>query len=77
MKIETKYNIGDVVWCILDNEVQRCAIVDIQIYIGGRYMDAINKFESAIKMVEYKVSYGHLVAEYKLFPSKEELLKSL
>ena len=77
MTIETKYNIGDEVWCILDNEVQHCEIIDIDITIAGKYCNAKDRFESVIKMVEYKVSYGHIVAEYKLYPTKEDLLKSL
>lgn len=77
MTIETKYNIGDEVWCILDNEVQHCEITDIYIAIAGKYCELKCRFKSVLKTVEYKVSYGHIVAEYKLFPTKEELLKSL
>lgn len=77
MTIETKYNIGDEVWCILDNEVQHTEIIDIEITIAGKCNHSIDRYEPAIARVEYRVNCGHLVAEYKLFPTKKELLKNL
>ena len=77
MKFETKYNIGDEVWVIHDNEVCRTEITDINIRIVGKVFVESPRYVSAIHSVEYMLNRGYWVAEHKLFPTKEELLKSL
>ena len=62
MTIETKYNIGQRVWGAAHEEVWSGVITDIITYHSfGR------------NVIEYKV----FVKESDLFPTKEELLKSL
>lgn len=65
MTIETKYNIGEEVWFMYRNKVFSGRIVGIFLKTNG-----INyKIVSIIK--------GMWFSETKLFPTKEELLKSL
>ena len=71
MKIETKYNIGNEVWMLLLNEPEQFVITGIEfthhrIFVGCEYY---------IKSIdcEYEVK----ISEELLFPTKEELLKSL
>lgn len=63
MTIETKYNIGDEVWFMFQGKVQSGYIVSITIY-----GDCI-----IYNMRAYCLSFK----ESLLFPTKEELLKSL
>ena len=65
MKIETKYNFGDEVWVKAGNEIYcgriYCVVIWSDIYL-------------------YQVEFGnrlHLLFEHDLFPTKEELIKSL
>lgn len=71
MKIETKYNIGDVVWLMLLDAPEEFVITGIEyiyhrIFVGCKYY---------IKSTdcEYEVE----IPEELLFPTKEELLKNL
>lgn len=71
MTIETKYNIGDKVWMLLINEPEEVTITGIEythhrIFVGCKYYIKSND-------CEYEIS----IPESLLFPSKEELLKSL
>ena len=69
MTIETKYNIGDEVWVLdglepISREVLR---IDIEVY-------------NAKTIIEYDVMVGDVLTgfyEREIFPTKEELLKSL
>ena len=67
MKIETKYNIGDEVWFMFDGKPLNGKIAKIS--------------EHTIKIrVRFKDSKDYLFGRergFKLFPTKEELLKSL
>ena len=68
MKIETKFNIGDAVYYMRDNKVDKSTVNKIDIVIGGKGVS-----------VAYWVG---LHGEYKrhegyIFANKEELLKSL
>ena len=64
----TKYNIGDKVWLISDNQAVRSDITRIIISV-----------ESQDKcMVTYSLHYSDVeIPEDQLFSTKEELLKSL
>jgi hypothetical protein len=68
MTFETKYNIGDEVWVMHDNRC-RCTIVK-----SIRTM--IHDYTSLID-IEYFIEVGEWLHEGRLFPTKEELLKSL
>lgn len=65
MTIETKYNIGDEVWCQTRTDVG-CAKID-SIEIDGKCL---------IYYLEGEDIEGWYF-EYELFPTKEELLNSL
>ena len=70
MTIETKYNIGDEVWFMNDGEPtsERIVRIDVERYEQKQY-------------VEYTVVLSDVILtsfyEQELFPTKEELLKSL
>jgi hypothetical protein len=71
MKIETKYNIGDEVWAkTLTNGVQKWKIQEITIEIteNGKYRE-LYKIETD--------GFYYIAYLCELFPTKEELLKSL
>lgn len=68
MKIETKYNIGDEVWCMQNN---RCICAKVE---SIRIMT--HNFTSRIE-IEYFIEAREWIEEMGLFPTKEELIKSL
>lgn len=66
MTIETKYNIGDEVWamrCGLPSVFEICKVI------------IIHDYKETI--IQYKVRGRNYFLEPMLFPTKEELLKSL
>lgn len=71
MTIETKYNIGDEVWFMNNNKPARGTVIKIDIDIarsGDWYIE------------HYKVEadgYQHIKVGQNLYPTKEEMLKSL
>lgn len=77
MTIETKYNIGDAVWVIMNNKAQHLRIEEIKVSIG----EAAISEDGILSICEYKLSYsvgwGNWCKESDIFPTKEELLKSL
>lgn len=66
MTIETKYNIGEEVWCLVKGKPYKVTITAYKLdgynIIRGLIDDICRYFE---------------LPEYNLFPTKEELLKSL
>lgn len=70
MTIETKYNIGDKVWFIEENKPESDVILSIE----------INVYKGEC-IIEYYLfangNYPYGLNESILFPTKEELLKSL
>lgn len=76
MKIETKYDIGQEVWVMLDNKPQCMKIwgvnVNIQEGFDGQYT-----LPDKTNIEYYNWGKHHIIAEEYLFPTKEELLKSL
>ena len=68
MTIETKYNIGQEVWFLFDGKPLNGKIVKI------------SEYTIKIKVI-FKDGKGYLfsrdIKDFKLFPTKEELLKSL
>ena len=70
MTIETKYNIGDEVWFILGATAKKGEVLEI----------TFTKIEDILTGYYYNVSVGTSHASFyekQLFPTKEELLKSL
>ena len=77
MTIETKYNIGNEVWVIAENKVQKLRIQECKVSTARATRSDDGKF----KVIEYRIVYyfedGEWASESKCFPTKEELLKSL
>ncbi|MEN8122933.1 MAG: hypothetical protein ABFS35_21515 [Bacteroidota bacterium] len=71
MKITTKYNIGDLVWFMDDNQAISYKVRQISIQV---YIDSEEEKETVI--IKYKVDGSWKDVE-NLYDSKEELLKSL
>mgnify|MGYP003424706956 FL=1 len=70
MTIETKYNIGDEAWFILGSKALQGIILEI----------IFNKVGHALIGYHYNVQVGVSQSSFNepdLFPTKEELLKSL
>ena len=70
MKIETKYDIGQKVWCMFCGIPEEGVIVSITSRI-------YRKVIIADYTVEIRECFQVDVLESELFPTKEELLKSL
>ena len=70
MTIETKYNIGQEVWFILGHKACQGEILEIVFNKVGHTLIGCHY------NVEFGVSHGSF-NESELFPTKEELLKSL
>lgn len=68
MEFETKFNIGDIGWYMSNNRVVSQKITGFNISVD----------ESMNVDINYSLHYDdYEVSENDLFPSKEELLKSL
>lgn len=72
MKIETKYNIGDEVWVMLCNEPTHCTIEGFSIT-----HTKLRRMERYYVVPNDGSVYGFHAMYDELFPTKEELLKSL
>lgn len=73
MKIETKYNIGDEVWvCDTAKNIYVGTISKVRIYLleDGIFIDCLVNLNAP-------TSWNCWIAETAIFPTKEELLKSL
>lgn len=77
MKISTKYNLGDRAWVMMQNKAHYLRIDAIEI----RAKKAMVSEDGVLSILEYKYFYSFgdndWYAEQDLFPTKEELLKSL
>lgn len=73
MTIETKYNIGDKVWFIDDNKAKSATIITIGVFVE-RDMNS-QYVSNSVQYGLYDFPYPYI--ENYLFPTKEELLKSL
>lgn len=76
MTIKTKYNIGDELWFMANNKPTTIKvwniIVEIKTKCDGQYTYGTHH------KIYYQDYYGyHKILEQELFPTKEELLKSL
>ena len=66
MKIETKYDIGDEVWCLIIGEPYKLNVICIKFAYVQKYYDLSFDY---VKVFE--------LAENELIPTKEELLNNL
>lgn len=71
MKIETKYNIGDEVWTVIKGKAVKEVVNMIHIHIGS-YENISYSFNSRRALGLFEP-----IEESNIFPTKEELLKSL
>ena len=78
MKIETKYDIGQEVWVMKDNRPKKLKVNGISVEgLDGMYNSCIH---SGIESVKYDLGERirpMIYSEIYLYPTKEELLKSL
>lgn len=73
MKIKTKYNIGDEVYFKDNTYICKCKILNIQIECNfGHHISII--YQVSDKRSPFKIIP---ILEWQLFPTKEELVKSL
>lgn len=82
MEIKTKYNIGDEVWFMENNRPVYALVAGYKTSYGkGDYFGEFMTGEPKCAITYYvrgdKNSIGSLQEESSLFPTKEELLKSL
>ena len=77
MTIETKYNIGDEVWVIAGNKAQHLRIEAIEVSIEKAMITEDGGFSISEYKTSYSVGRGNWYKESDIFPTKEELLKSL
>ena len=73
MIVEIKYNIGDKVWFMYNNSVKCEPIIKINALIEKD----MNSTNIHITILYHLYDYCTSYIESKLFPTKEELLKSL
>lgn len=83
MTIKTKYNIGDEVWAIYEYQVLKFRIAEIRIKTNGKktfveYLLVYSPVEiSEDDILSADIEIKDIIPERYLFPTKEELLKSL
>lgn len=82
MEKKTKYSIGDEVWFMADNHAVSGNVVGYNISFGegeyyGEFMTGSPKSLITYYIKKTKIYEGILKIETEVFPTKEELLKSL
>lgn len=77
MTIETKYNIGEEVWVIAENEVQRLRIKEVTASASSATRSEDGRFEVLKFRIVYHFVNGEQVSESRCFSTKDELLMSL
>lgn len=74
MTIETKYNIGDEVWLMYDNKAITAQVIEMNVEISEDYLSGV----SADCWCKIKCPhFTRKIHDAHIFPTKEELLKSL
>lgn len=82
MIIEKKYNIGDEVWFMEDNHAQNGKVTGLRFSCGkGEFFGKALSHEEKVQVNYFLrgefIHSGCILEEGFLFPTKEELLKSL
>lgn len=72
MIIETKYNIGQEVWFMNENKACSDIITAVHTYVTETFLNVTYGFGNTIR-----TQIVSTIKESDLFPTKEELLKSL
>ncbi len=67
MEVESKFSIGDKVWCIYSNKVLCQDVTGVSILL----------LENAEPVINYTLHFDHDYEEKDVYATKEELLKSL
>ena len=74
MTIETKYNIGDEVWLMYENMAMTAQVIAMNVEIS----EIIKGYVSANCYCKIKCPhFTREIHESRIYPTKEELLKSL
>lgn len=76
MEIKTKYNIGDEVWFMNNNKPKSMKVWDIEVQIKTAF-DGQYDYGYYIRSYYHDFGCHNIVEVPNLFPTKEELLKSL
>lgn len=81
MEIKTKYNIGDKVWTMFRNKVIYFIISRIEVRVDEKETSIVYTSKDIYDEYSYlagrDVKRNFVRSEDKLFPTKDELLKSL
>ena len=77
MTIETKYDIGDEVWAIVENRAQCLRIEGVAVSTLAETFDESGKLISYRISIKYYFGDGEWANDIDCYPTKEELLKSL
>ena len=82
MKIETKFDIGDRVFYMKNNKVEKNIIVNIEIIVGIKVENGMINYDNIKASIKSEIYYVDMNRDLKFHPSwlfktKEELLKSL
>ena len=78
MKIETKYDIGQEVWVMKDNRPKKLKVNGISVEcLDGMYNSCIHFGIESVKYDLGERMRPMIYSEIYLYPTKEELLKSL
>lgn len=72
MTVDTKYNLGDEVWGEWYMEITRFKVTSISIFVVGNITSIVYDLEDT-----QDYTNDARMTEENLFPTKEELLKSL
>lgn len=77
MTIETRHNIGDKVWTIVDNRAQCLRIEGVMINTLSETFDESGKLVSYRVRIKYYLGGGNWMHDVNCFSTKEDLIKSL
>ncbi len=82
MKIETNFDIGDKVFYMKNNKVEKNIITDIEIIVGLKEEDGMINYNNIKAFIKSEIYYVDMNIDLKFHPSrlfktKEELLNSL
>lgn len=77
MTIETRYDIEDYVWAIVDNRAQCLRVEGVSVSTLDEIFDESGKLVSYKIRINYYLEDSDWVNDVNCFPTKEELLKSL
>ena len=79
MEVKTKYSIGDIVWYMEDNRIHKGKVSKINNIITSAVTAKLGWYQKTTYNLFNYFSFKpkHEYQEYELYPTKEELIKSL